>query len=97
MKNSSPPIYLAKLRRTAGEPLAEEFTELTKAIQWVTGDALKSIGGKAERADIYLNRALVWTKLEPMTAERAQAEKKEALRLLTLLGAKRGQDTSKPT
>ena len=66
-----------------------EFGELEHAIGWLTGDGLKSLGGKAVRADIFLKGTLVWSMLEPMTAEREQAERKELERQRTKLSAQR--------
>jgi hypothetical protein len=63
----------------------KEFGEIEHAIGWLRGDGLKALGGKAVRADIYLKGTLVWSLLEPMTAEREQAEMKELERLRTRL------------
>ena len=81
MKNKFHPIYLAKLQRFAGEPYIKEFTQLNQAIQWVTTDGLRTVGGLAERAVIYSKGAVVWMQMMPMTPEREHAEREEAKRI----------------
>jgi hypothetical protein len=84
-----PPIYIARLQRVAAEATYKEFGEIEHAIAWLTGDGLKALGGKAMRADIYLKGTLVWSMLEPITAEREQAERKELERQRATLGLRR--------
>ena len=55
---SEAPKYVAKLSGSAGQQAVGEFDKLTDAIRWSLAAELQA----AERADIYLNEALVWTK-----------------------------------
>ena len=43
---------------------------------------IDSFSGKADRADIYLDGSLVWTKANPTTPEREQADRTEVERML---------------
>jgi hypothetical protein len=66
--------YIAKISGTAGRQFSDEFVRLTDAIRWAS--ALKS----GDRADIYLNGALIWTKSSPTVADPATiAAEAEAL------------------
>jgi hypothetical protein len=52
-------IYVAKISDLAGQQLSAEFVKLTDAIRWA------SILKLGDRAHIYLNGALIWTKSFP--------------------------------
>jgi hypothetical protein len=79
--------YLAKLSGSGGIKVGAEFAKLTDAMRWLNGPGLASFGGKAERADVYLDGSLVWTKANPTTPEREQADRTEVERMLAKLVA----------
>ena len=47
--------YVAKLSGSGGIKVGAEFPKLADAMRWLNGPGLDSFGGKAERADIYLD------------------------------------------
>jgi hypothetical protein len=79
--------YVAKLSGSGGIKVGAEFPQLTDAMRWLNGPGLDSFSGKADRADIYLDDALVWTKANPTTPEREQADRAEVERMLAKLVA----------
>jgi hypothetical protein len=77
--------YVATLSGSGGIKVVAEFRRLTEAMRWLNGPALDSFSGKAERADVFLNGSLVWTKANPTTPEREQADRAEIERMLAKL------------
>jgi hypothetical protein len=77
--------YVAKLFGSAGQQGVGEFEKLTDAILWSLAAEMQA----AERADIYLNEALVWTKTfsKSDASERVGNEEVEAEQLLAKLAA----------
>ena len=60
-------------------------------MRWLNGPGLDSFSGKADRADVYLDNSLVWTKANPTTPEREQADSAEVERMLAELVADKSQ------
>ena len=87
--------YVAKLSGAGGIKVVAEFPQLTDAMRWLNGPGLDSFSGKAERADIYLDGSLVWTKANPITPEREQADRTEVERMLTQLVTEKSQIPAK--
>jgi hypothetical protein len=83
--------YVAKLSGSGGIKVVAEFRQLTDAIRWLNGPGLDSFSGKAERADVYLDGSLVWTKANPTTPEREQADRAEVEQMLAKLIADKSQ------
>jgi hypothetical protein len=83
--------YVAKLSGSGGIKVGAEFRQLTDAMRWLNGPGLDSFSGKAERADIYRDGSLVWTKANPATPEGEQAGRAEVERMLAKLIADKSQ------
>jgi hypothetical protein len=87
--------YVAKLSGSGGIKVVAEFPKLTDAMRWLNGAGLDSFSGRADRADVYLNGSLVWTKENPTTPEREQADRAEVERMLAKLVADKSQTPAK--
>jgi hypothetical protein len=87
--------YVAELAGSGGIKVVAGFPQLTDAMRWLNGPGLGSFDGKADRANIYLDGALVWTKANPITAEREQADKAEVEGMLAKLVADKSQTPTK--
>src|SRR6478752_5463121 len=87
--------YVAELAGSGGIKVVAGFPQLTDAMRWLNGPGLDSFSGKADRANIYLDGALVWTKANPITAEREQADKAEVEGMLAKLVADKSQTPTK--
>jgi len=83
--------YVAELAGSGGIKVVAEFAQLTDAMRWLNGPGLDSFSGKADRANIYLDGALVWTKANPTTPEREQADRAEVEQMLAKLIADKSQ------
>lgn len=80
--NSNPTTFIAKLIGPDDHLKVKEFSQITEAIRWLIGSGLAEVGGRADRAEIYFDGALVWTKKELIMPERKQTEHEEMERLL---------------
>src|SRR5438045_712614 len=87
--------YVAELAGSGGIKVVAGFPQLTDAMRWLNGPGLASFGGKADRGNIYLDGALVWTKANPTTPEREQADRAEVERMLARLVPDKSQSPGK--
>jgi hypothetical protein len=87
--------YVAELAGSGGIKVVAGFPQLTDAMRWLNGPGLGSFSGKADRANIYLDGALVWTKANPTTPEREEADRAEVEGMLAKLVADKSQTPGK--